>query len=170
MNHNPEHANHGNSGYEHKDISVTAVMYFIVGLAASLVLTYFIVQGVYAVLSNRFEARQPSVSPLVTNIPSDTRKLPAGYKTDAESADYEKYLHKNFPEPQLETNERTELNSVRLREEDRLSTYDYVDKDGGTVRIPIDRAMELLAERGLPVRSQNGDLSKSEPQQNKEKK
>jgi hypothetical protein len=166
--HHPHSANHGNGSFEHKDISVAGVMYFIVGLAASLVITYFAVQGVYGFLTRRFDAQQPAVSPLVANVPSDTRKLPEGYKTDAESADYEKYLHKNFPEPQLETNERTELNSVRLREEDVLSTYDYVDRNAGTIRIPIDRAMDLLVQRGLPVRQQAANESK--PQQNKGKK
>ena len=33
-----------------------------------------------------------------------------------------------------------------------LTTYGWVDKNAGTVRIPIDRAKELLLERGLPVR------------------
>ena len=65
-----------------------------------------------------------------------------------------KYLEKNFPSPQLEIDERTELNKDRLREEQTLSTYDWVDQNAGTVRIPIDRAMDLIAERGLPVRSQ----------------
>ena len=36
-----------------------------------------------------------------------------------------------------------------------MSTYDYIDKDAGTVRIPIDRAMDLLVERGLPTRTQS---------------
>lgn len=170
MNHDPHSATQGNRGFEHKDISVAAVLYFIIGLAIALFASYFVVWGVYSYLTHRSDAQQPAVSPLVANVPSDTRKLPEEYKTDSKSADYEKYLQKNFPQPQLETNERTELNDARLREEDILSTYDYVDKNAGTVRIPIDRAMDLLVQRGLPVRAQTADESKSQPQQNKEKK
>ena len=59
-----------------------------------------------------------------------------------------------FPAPQLEINERTELNDIRLREENILSTYGWVDQNAGTVHIPIDRAIDLLAQRGLPVRQQ----------------
>jgi hypothetical protein len=44
------------------------------------------------------------------------------------------------------------LNDVRKREEDTLSTYGWVDQSAGTVHIPIDRAMDLLAQQGLPVR------------------
>jgi hypothetical protein len=100
------------------------------------------------------EAEQPAVSPLIANAEKDTRRIPQQYKDN----EYEKYLKEGFPSPQLEVNERTELNDERLREEQTLSTYDYVDKNAGTVRIPIDRAMELVAQRGLPTRTQASDL------------
>jgi hypothetical protein len=148
----------GHADYERRDIGIPAVYYFLVGLAAALVVAYFAVSGLYQFLEKRAQADQTSMSPLVANAPSDTRRLPPEYKTDSEGTDYEKYLEKSFPEPQLETNERTELNKVRLREEDILSTYDYVDKDAGTVRIPIDRAMDLLVQRGLPTRGQPSDM------------
>jgi hypothetical protein len=149
----PAHsASHG--GYERTDIGVALVVYFLIGLAVAIGVTYFIVDGVYHFLDKRFNATQTAVSPLVTNAPADTRRLPPEYTTDSKGRDYEKYLEKNFPQPQLETDEQTELNKIRLREEDTLSTYDYVDKSAGTVRIPIDRAMELIVQRGLPVRSQ----------------
>ena len=83
------------------------------------------------------------------NAPSDTRRIPPQY-----NGDYQKYLQDQFPAPQLEINERTELNDIRLREENILSTYGWADQNAGTVHIPIDRAMDLLAQRGLPVRQQ----------------
>lgn len=167
MSHDPHPAPHGH--FEHRDIGVSTVLYFLIGLAVALFVSFFVVRGVYSYLTHRSDAQQPAVSPLVGNAPADTRKLPDEYKTDAQGADYEKYLEKNFPQPQLETNERTELNKIRLREEETLSTYDYVDQNAGTVRIPIDRAMDLLVQRGLPVR-QAADESKSQPQQKKENK
>ena len=141
--------------YERRDIGIVAVLYFMAGLAIAGILIHFIVAGMYRYLENRSEAQQKSVSPLVTNPVRDTRTLPPQFKTDAEGTDYQKYLEKSFPAPQLEIDERTELNKVRLYEENTLSTYDYVDKDAGTVRIPIDRAMDLLVQRGLPTRSQS---------------
>ena len=149
----------GNGDYERQDIGVRAVYYFLGGLAVALVLAYFVVNGFYHLLEKRTQADQTPVSPLVANAPVDTRHLPSEYKTDSEGADYEKYLQRNFPEPQLETNERTELNKIRQREEDILSTYDYVDQNAGTVRIPIDRAMDLLAQRGLPTREPAGNAT-----------
>ena len=163
---------HGNphGDYERSDIGVKPILYFLVGLAVAVVLSYFLVRGIYAFLEHRSEAEQTPVSPLVTNAPADTRHIPPQYKTDAEGPDYEKYLKKDFPAPQLEINERTELNDERLREENTLSTYDYVDKSAGTVRIPIDRAMELIAQRGLPVRSLGTATAATEAAKQPEKK
>jgi hypothetical protein len=39
---------------------------------------------------------------------------------------------------------------LRAEEDAVLTSYAWVDKPGGFVRIPVDRAMELLVERGLP--------------------
>ncbi|HLV86793.1 MAG TPA: hypothetical protein VKV39_07435 [Candidatus Sulfotelmatobacter sp.] len=141
--------------FERRDIGIGGVLYFLAFLAALCLVTAFIVNGLYRFLENRMESQQAPVSPLVTNAPQDTRKLPPEYKTDAQGADYQKYLEKNFPAPQLETNERTELNKIRLHEEESLATYGWVDQNAGTVHIPIERAMDLIAQRGLPVRAQN---------------
>jgi hypothetical protein len=145
--------------YERRDISVAAVLYFLAGLLVAGLIVHFVVHGLFFFLQKQNEAHQVAVSPLVTNAPTDTRRLPKEYETDAESTDYQKYLKKNFPVPQLETNERNQLDKIRLNEEQILSTYDYIDQKAGTVRIPIDRAMDLIAQRGLPVRSQSDQLN-----------
>ena len=35
-----------------------------------------------------------------------------------------------------------------------LGTYAWINRDAGIARIPIDRAMELLLQRGLPTRTE----------------
>lgn len=144
----------GHTDFERRDIFAGGVIYFLVGLAVAAVIIHFVVAGLYKYLEKRSEAGQREVSPLVTNPTRDTRTLPPQFRTDAEGTDYEKYLQKSFPAPQLEIDERTQLNKVRLEEENRLNTYDYIDQNAGTVRIPIDRAMDLLVQRGLPTRNQ----------------
>jgi hypothetical protein len=132
----------GNADYERRDIGVAGVVYFLVGILVALVFTYFIVDGLYHYLDKRSEAEQAPLNPLVTNAPADTRHIATDYPQDA------------FPNPRLETDECGQLNAIRLKEEQTLSTYDWLDKNAGTVRIPIDRAMDLIAQRGLPVRGQ----------------
>lgn len=139
----------GNGGYERQDIGTAGVLYFLLGLFVAGVLVYFVVDGLFDFLQKRSDAQQAPLNPLVTKASEDTRHIPKEY-----NGDYQKFLKENFPTPQLEVDERGQLNDVRLKEEQTLSTYDYIDEKAGTVRIPIDRAMDLIAQRGLPVRSQ----------------
>jgi hypothetical protein len=56
------------------------------------------------------------------------------------------------PEPRLQTNPREDLRDLRAHEDQVLSSYGWVDKNAGVVRIPIDEAMKIVVEKGLPVR------------------
>ena len=58
------------------------------------------------------------------------------------------------PEPRLQAAPSDDLQQLRAREDATLHSYGWVDRDSGVVRIPIDRAIDLVAERGLPARSQ----------------
>ncbi|HSY92741.1 MAG TPA: hypothetical protein VK812_15300 [Candidatus Binatus sp.] len=131
-----------NGGYERTDIGVRGVLYFLAGLAVFGALAYLAAAGAYSYLDKRSAAEQAPVNPLVTNAPADTRHISKDYPQGA------------FPNPKLEEDERGQLNGIRLNEEETLSTYDYIDKNAGTIRIPIDRAMDLISQRGLPVRAQ----------------
>lgn len=53
--------------------------------------------------------------------------------------------------PRLVVSEPKALAAFRAREDALLSSYGWVEKDRGIARIPIDEAMRLVAERGLPV-------------------
>ncbi len=55
------------------------------------------------------------------------------------------------PEPRLQVSPAEDLRSLREREEAILKSYGWVDRDAGIARIPIERALSLAAERGLPV-------------------
>ncbi|MEW6299070.1 MAG: hypothetical protein AB1671_15245 [Thermodesulfobacteriota bacterium] len=56
------------------------------------------------------------------------------------------------PGPHLQVAPHADLLKLRAAEDAVLNSYGWVNRDAGTVRIPIDRAIELLAERGLPAR------------------
>lgn len=58
------------------------------------------------------------------------------------------------PAPRLQVAPATELERVRKAEAAVLNSYGWVDRKAGVVRIPVERAMEILAERGLPARGQ----------------
>ena len=56
------------------------------------------------------------------------------------------------PEPRLEPSPPINLAALRAEEDEILGRYAWVDRPSGVVAIPIDRAIELTLERGLPVR------------------
>jgi hypothetical protein len=57
------------------------------------------------------------------------------------------------PLPRLQPDPRADLLAFRAKEDAVLHTYGWVDKSRGIVRVPIERAMEILAQRGLPSRA-----------------
>jgi hypothetical protein len=140
---------HGNTEehgtFEYQDLKAAGILYFLLTIGVVTVLCMFGLKGLYNYLDAREKASQPPVNPLVTNVPTDTRHIAPGYPQSV------------FPSPRLEVDERGQLNGIRLNEEQTLYSYGWVDEKAGTVRIPIDRAMGLLVQRGLPVRPQATD-------------
>jgi hypothetical protein len=59
------------------------------------------------------------------------------------------------PEPRLQTNPRLELQEMRAEENAVLQTYGWVDREKGVARMPIDEAMKIVVQRGLPARTPN---------------
>lgn len=53
-----------------------------------------------------------------------------------------------FPEPRLQVDPRIDLEHLRAAQRQQLADYAWVDRDRGLIRIPITRAMDLIAARG----------------------
>ncbi len=70
--------------------------------------------------------------------------------------------------PQLQAHPDTDLQGYLARERKILDTYGWVDRKNGVVRIPIQRAMNVLLQNGLPVRNSKtpkGEVQPGEVQQ-----
>jgi hypothetical protein len=67
------------------------------------------------------------------------------------------------PAPRLEAQPGQDLAAYRVVEQAKLSTYRWVDRQAGLVAIPIDRAMDVVAQQGLPARPAPGDLGNRAP-------
>jgi hypothetical protein len=145
-----EEIKHGpaGEGFERQDLTAQAVFGFLFSLVAGGVLVYFVVWGLYAFMDARQRSRQPQQSPLVKQVDTNTRIVSPDEIT-------------KFPQPRLERNERVEINDFRLREEQTLNSYGWVDEKAGMVRIPIERAMQLVAQRGLSTTPKAGTIPSS---------
>lgn len=53
--------------------------------------------------------------------------------------------------PQVAAEQPRLLRELRASEQQRLTTYEWIDQQAGIARIPIDRAMDILAKQGLPA-------------------
>lgn len=54
------------------------------------------------------------------------------------------------PPPRLQNDPAVDLTLFHRQEEQRLSSYGWIDPQKRIVRLPIERAIEILSERGLP--------------------
>ena len=68
------------------------------------------------------------------------------------------------PPPRLQTYPFDDIKELRKNENNVLEHYAWVDKNAGVVRIPIERAIEVLAAKGLPYRT-TGPGQPAEPGQ-----
>jgi hypothetical protein len=62
------------------------------------------------------------------------------------------------PEPRIEVAPYEQLQQLRAKEDHILNSYAWVDKENGVVRVPIDRAIDLLAAKGLPSHNYLDDI------------
>jgi hypothetical protein len=116
--------------HEKRDLKVSYVGVFFIGLFILIAAGLVVAWGVFDLLASwRAETDTPP-PPLAITRPNRP------------------------PEPRLQVNPPVELGTIRREEEAQLNSYGWVQKEAGVVRIPIERAKELLLERGLPVRQQ----------------
>jgi hypothetical protein len=144
-----EHLNHGQSGhgveFEHGDLSSRGIFGFMIGLVISGVVIYFIIDGMYSFL-DKYEQKQMSTSsPLVTK--QEAADVGERHVT-------QEYVEDKFKEnnaPLLEVDERDQLHKFLMDQEKQLNSYGWVDENARMAHIPIKQAMDLIAQRGLPV-------------------
>ena len=121
--------------YEHTDIDSGIGYKFALWLAVAMLLSFAIVFGTFKI----FDRQENS---------ADT----AGQRYPM-AAEYQRAA----PTPSLQTQPFRDLYLLRDDEAKKLHSYGWVDKEGGVARIPVDRAMELMLQRGFPTRPEGAD-------------
>jgi hypothetical protein len=136
-------------GYEDTDVRVSGVVVFLAALGIFVVVTAVLCVGIGKVINHELaKADGPTTK---WNHPVDVRKL-GNLASSPELQQQFAQLASRFPTPRLQTDDGyQEITDIHAKEDLLLENYSWVDESKGIVRIPIDRAMELVAERGLPV-------------------
>lgn len=128
------------STYEHTDAHVWFIVKVMFWLAVSAVAIHIGLGLVYALMIDQaMEVGEPRY-PLAA---AQGERLP--------------------PAPRLQQFPRAELEQFRQDEESLLQRYGWMNKEAGSVHIPIEDAMRLTVERGLPSRTPEDGQSLATP-------
>lgn len=132
--HLPHAGNHGEHqavDHEHSDVNIRAILSFGAVLVAVTLFVSFIVWLLFGYFESRENRQAAREFPLAVE---QENRLP--------------------PEPRLQTNPRQDLRDLRTEEDQVLTTYGWIDRNAGIVHIPIDEAIKLTLQRGLPARKE----------------
>lgn len=133
--HDVSHIRNVGGAHEHRDINVRAIFGFLI----TLTVVAFVVQvglwGMFKYLRGSYTALDPEPNPML----SGQRRPP-----EADPI-------RDFPQPRLQADAVRDLNKMRQAEDAILHGPPvWLDEQAGVVRIPIEQAMKLTLERGLP--------------------
>jgi len=115
--------------HERTDADVLALSKFAIALLLLCIGSLAVIFGVFRYLEHRYGGVLPRAT---QSLGLDARRLP--------------------PAPQLELTEPQDLAAERAAEQQILSTYGWIDREHGIVRIPIEQAIDMLAASHLPAR------------------
>ena len=109
--------------HETSDMSPKYVLYFAIGLLVAAIVIHAGVWGLYRVFQTRHAG--DDFRPTLVETPQTSP-----------------------PEPRLQLSPTRDYQAQKQQELEILNGYRWIDREKGTARIPIDRAMEILVERG----------------------
>lgn len=140
-------------GYEISDANTGGIVVFLIALGISVLVFFVFCFGMGKVINNALDRHDGPVNKW--NAANQIAPRKAIQSNPAlEQAQLAK-LTQQFPNPRLETDDgNLDLAQLHEREDLLLNYYSWIDRSKGTVRIPIERAMELIAQHGLPVAPQ----------------
>ncbi len=137
------------SGYETSDVKGTGIIVFMVAMCIFVSVVAIVCYGLGKVMNAYMNRQDGPTNKWSKTV--DIRQLgdlpsnPAMQNKVAE-------LTQSFPAPRVQTDDgNQDVADLHQREDLLLDNYSWADAAHSKVRIPIERAMELTAQRGLPV-------------------
>jgi len=133
--------------YDRTDLSARGILLFLAGLLVAGIFIELVIWGMFRFLSHSTLFAQGNPSPLVQMQKTVAEKQPG--------ATLQNTLPVNtavFPTPRLQTDDVTDMSTFLQREHEILYPQQPFEDSTGAVHIPINQAMALIVERGLPVK------------------
>jgi hypothetical protein len=153
--HNNQPEGHNNEevdasqGYEQSDVGTTGIIWFMVCMGIFVAVTAFTCYGIGKVLNAHLNKEDgPNTKWTKTADIRQLGNLPSSPALQNKMAE----ITQTFPTPRLQLDDgNQDVADLHAREDILLDNYSWVNQPQGKVRIPIERAMEIIAQRGLPV-------------------
>ena len=120
-------------------VSYSGIVWFVVILTATTLACQLLMWGLFVLLD---ATRQPAETRAPLAAPVVHPRIEGGRIVS----------DRDLPQPSMLVNEPTNLDVFRRSEDAILHGYGWADETAGTARIPVERAKEILLEKGFPVR------------------
>ena len=134
--------------YERADLSPAGILWFLIGLFIAAVFIELVIWGMF-----HFMARTEALFPQGKQNPMVNAQKAAPAQTPHSVLQNTPPVNLSvFPEPRLQVNDAGEMGEFVESEQKLLNTTQPFTDASGNVHLPISLAMQLIEERGLPVR------------------
>ncbi len=127
-------------GHEHKEVNTSAVYKFLIGLFVLAVVLHLALWGMFVLFKADQEKQDPQINPLAR-----------GHSQTP-------------PAPRLQVYPILDLQAFRQSEQQMLTSYGWVDRQHGIVRIPVDQAIRIVLQKNLLNSSAAGAQTQTQPQ------
>jgi hypothetical protein len=157
--HDPHVRDSDHPGYETTDVNAGGVSVFLAGLFGSVLVFFVFCFVLGRVINTAIEKEDGPVtkwnqmSDFAGAAITNGKRQDLASNPEMQQQEFQQ-MTSTFPEPRLDIDDGNQATADLHAREDLLLD-NYSTEQGGAVRIPISRAMQLIAQRGLPVSSQN---------------
>jgi len=137
------------AGFEKSDVKVTGIVVFLTALGIFVVVTAVLCYGIGMVINAQMKKEDGPKSKWAKTVDVSTL---GSLASSPELQNKMATMTQNFATPRLQTDDgNQEIADQHAKEDLLLEHYTWANQSQGKVRIPIERAMELVAQSGLPV-------------------
>jgi hypothetical protein len=164
--HDPHARDADHPGYEVTDVNAGGVAVFLAGLFGSVFIFFLLCYGLGVLINGGIRKEDGPTTKWNTlsafagadafSGASKGKRQDLASNPEMQQREFQQ-MTSTFPEPRLDIDDGNQATAdLHAREDLLLNNYSSAAGAAGSIRIPISRAMEIVAQRGLPVNAQAG--------------
>jgi hypothetical protein len=158
--HDPHVRDDDHPGYEVTDVNAGGVAVFLAGLFGSVFIFFLLCYGLGVLINGGIKkedgptTKWNTLSAFAGAETTNGKRQDLASNPEMQQKEFQQ-MTSTFPEPRLDIDDGNQATAdLHAREDLLLNNYSVAAGEAGSIRIPISRAMEIIAQRGLPVNAQ----------------